>query len=84
MTSWKLQDAKARFSEFLEQALTEGPQVVTRRGIQEAVLIPIGEWERLQSSAPANLKDVLLSSRPRFELPKTLRKLKRRSTVEFK
>ena len=84
MTSWKLQDAKARFSEFLEQALTEGPQVVTRRGIQEAVLIPIGEWKRLQSSAPANLKDLLLSPGPRFELPESSRKLKRRERIEFK
>jgi prevent-host-death family protein len=83
MNLWKLQDAKARFSEFLEQALTGGPQVVTRRGIQEAVLVPIEEWKRLQSAAPANLKDVLLATSPRFDLPELPHKLKRRNRVEF-
>ena len=37
---WPVQDAKARFSEFLEASLTEGPQIVTRRGVEEAVLVP--------------------------------------------
>ncbi|HTA86501.1 MAG TPA: type II toxin-antitoxin system prevent-host-death family antitoxin [Silvibacterium sp.] len=32
--NWQLQDAKARFSEFLDTALREGPQVVTRRGVE--------------------------------------------------
>jgi len=31
MNSWQSQDAKARFSEFLEAAIKKGPQIVTRR-----------------------------------------------------
>ena len=31
-TSWKLQDAKAKFSQVVENALKVGPQYVTRRG----------------------------------------------------
>ena len=27
--TWQVQDAKARFSEFLEASLAEGPQIVT-------------------------------------------------------
>src|SRR5271166_2291863 len=48
---WQVQDAKARFSELLDDTLKKGPQVVTRRGVEAAVLVPIEEWRRLQSSA---------------------------------
>jgi len=41
MSSWQVQDAKARFSEFLDATIKKGPQVVTRRGIETAVLVPI-------------------------------------------
>ena len=45
MASWQVQDAKARFSELLDAAINKGPQVVTRRGVKTAVLIPIEEWD---------------------------------------
>jgi antitoxin Phd len=67
MSSWQVQDAKARFSEFLEATLKKGPQVVTRRGVETAVLVPIQEWRRLQSSARPGLKALLLHEGPRFE-----------------
>ena len=47
--TWQVQDAKARFSEFLDASLEQGPQIVTRRGVEAAVLVPIAEWRRLQS-----------------------------------
>ncbi len=67
MSSWQLQEAKARFSEFLNAALRHGPQVVTRRGIEEAVLVPIQEWRRLQSQSSPDIKSLLLDGGPRFE-----------------
>jgi antitoxin Phd len=67
VNSWQLQKAKARFSEFLDAALKKGPQVVTRRGREEAVLVPIEEWRRLQREARPNIKELLLSDGPRFE-----------------
>lgn len=67
MASWQVQDAKARFSEFLEASLKKGPQVVTRRGIETAVLVPIEEWRRLRSASKPRLKDLLLAEAPRFE-----------------
>jgi prevent-host-death family protein len=84
MTSWQLQEAKARFSEFLDAALKKGPQVVTRRGIEAAVLVPIDEWKRLQRAARPGLKELLLTSEARFEnLVPERRALHRRTVPEF-
>ena len=47
ISSWQLQEAKSRFSEFLNATLKDGPQIVTRRGVEEAVLVPIEEWRRV-------------------------------------
>jgi prevent-host-death family protein len=68
MHTWPVQDAKARFSEFLDACLQEGPQMVTRRGAEAAVLVPVGEWRRLQSVGRPSLKALLLSDDARAEL----------------
>lgn len=67
MHSWPVQDAKARFSEFLEKCLTEGPQMVTKRGTEAAVLVPAEEWRRLRAAAQPSLKELLLSKQGRTE-----------------
>ena len=69
MAKWKVQDAKARFSEFLEKCLTEGPQMVTRRGAEAAVLVPADEWRRLQAAARRSLKELLLADEARAAVP---------------
>lgn len=69
MRTWQVQDAKARFSEFLDASLSEGPQIVTRRGVEAAVLVPIEEWRRLGNAARPTLKKLLLAEAPRAELP---------------
>jgi antitoxin Phd len=66
---WQLQDAKARFSELINQTLEHGPQVVTRRGIDTAVVISVEEWRRLNDENRLTWKDVLLGDGPRFEIP---------------
>jgi prevent-host-death family protein len=48
---WKLQDAKARFSELVRRARTEGPQRVTVRGHDAVVVIAADELERLMPPA---------------------------------
>ena len=68
MHTWPVQDAKARFSEFLDACLSEGAQMVTRRGAETAVLVPVQEWRRLQSQARPSLKQLLLSDEARTEL----------------
>lgn len=65
--TWQVQDAKARFSEFLEASLTEGPQIVTKRGVEAAVLVPIEQWRRLEKMTKPNLKDLLLAPEGRTE-----------------
>lgn len=69
MNTWPVQDAKARFSEFLEKCLAEGPQMVTRRGAEAAVLVPADEWRRLQACARPSLKELLLSEQARADIP---------------
>lgn len=68
MHTWPVQDAKARFSEFLDACLEQGPQMVTRRGAEAAVLVPVQEWRRLQSAARPSLKQLLLSDDGRTDL----------------
>ena len=60
MHAWPVQDAKARFSEMLDTSLAEGPQVVTKHGKATAVLVPIRQWNALQSSNKRTLKQLLL------------------------
>jgi antitoxin Phd len=84
MSDWQVQDAKARFSELLNLTLKNGPQVVTRRGVAAAVLVPIDEWRRLQESSRPSLKALLLDNGPRSEnLAPKRRKIRRRMPVQF-
>lgn len=61
MQVWQVQDAKAKFSEFLDACISEGPQMVTKRGAEAAVLVPVDEWRRLQALARPSIKQLLLS-----------------------
>lgn len=45
--SWRLRDARDRFSELVEKVLTEGPQHVTRRGRPAVVVISEAEYHKL-------------------------------------
>jgi prevent-host-death family protein len=79
---WPVQDAKAHFSEMLEASLTEGPQIVTRRGVEAAVLVPVDQWRQLEQSARPTLKDLLLAESPRAEIPAPPRqRLRRRAPL---
>ena len=64
---WPVQDAKSRFSEFLDTALAQGPQIVTKRGVETAVLLPIEQWRRLERMTRPDLKELLLTSAARTE-----------------
>ncbi|MCY4436541.1 MAG: type II toxin-antitoxin system Phd/YefM family antitoxin [Chloroflexi bacterium] len=64
---WPVQDAKSRFSELIETVLAEGPQIVTRRGVETAVILPIEQWRRLETMTRPDLKELLLASEARTE-----------------
>ena len=68
MRTWPVQNAKARFSEMLETCLREGPQLVTKRGAEAAVLVPVSNWRRLEHTVKPTLKELLLSDFGRAEL----------------
>ena len=73
MKTWPVQDARARFSEMLRACLTQGPQLVTKRGSDSAVLVSIEDWRRLHGSAVRTLKDLLSTDEGRAELEIPLR-----------
>jgi antitoxin Phd len=84
MKAWPVQDAKARFSELLETCLKDGPQLVTKRGADAAVLVPVKDWQRLNDGARPTLKELLLSPNARGELNIPLRgSLRRRTPTAF-
>ena len=64
---WQVQHAKARFSEFLATSLTEGPQIVTKRDVETAVLVPIEQWRRLEQRSKPDLKQLLLAPEARTD-----------------
>jgi len=68
LPTWPVQDAKARFSELLDTCIAQGPQMVTKRGAQAAVLVPVAQWRRMQSVARPSLKALLISDEGRGEL----------------
>jgi antitoxin Phd len=45
---WQLQEAKNKLSEVVDQAMHHGPQVITRRGAQEAVVVSFAEYAKLR------------------------------------
>ncbi|MDD4915102.1 MAG: type II toxin-antitoxin system Phd/YefM family antitoxin [Methylococcales bacterium] len=82
MKIWPVQNAKAHFSELLNACVSEGPQVVTRRGTETAVLVSFTEWKRMNNAAQPSLKELLMSDvgRADFELPER-GQAKRRTAV---
>jgi prevent-host-death family protein len=62
---WQVQEAKQRFSELVNRALGEGPQVVTRHGREVVVVLSAEEFHRL-SGDREDFRDFLLSG-PGFE-----------------
>jgi antitoxin Phd len=47
-SKWQMQDAKARFAELIRKASAEGPQVVTYRGVDTAVVLSTHDYRRMQ------------------------------------
>ena len=47
MQSWQVQEAKARFSELMHDAVSNGPQAITVRGRRTAVVLSVHDYDRL-------------------------------------
>lgn len=74
--TWALQDAKAHFSEVVRRANADGPQVVTYRGVEKAVVVSVDEFRRLHH-ARRSFVDVLLDG-PTLD-DRTVERINRRS-----
>lgn len=48
--TWQLQEAKNKLSEVVDGALREGPQIITRRGVEVAVVLSSSEYRRMLAS----------------------------------
>lgn len=68
MDIWPVQEVKTRFSEPLDACVTDGTQVVTRRGTETAVRVHIDEWRRLQVGAQPSPRQLLLADSARNDL----------------
>jgi antitoxin Phd len=62
---WRLADAKNRFSEVVNRALSEGPQLVLRRD-DAVVVMDRREYEKLAGQRPS-FKEFLTGTGPSLE-----------------
>jgi len=72
MRAWQLQEAKNRFSEVVTEALKSGPQVITRRGAQVAILLSYAEYRKLVASQQK--LSTFLRESPLAQVPLDLRR----------
>jgi prevent-host-death family protein len=59
--SWTVAEAKAKFSELIERAKSEGPQKITKHGRTTAVIVAADQWER-KAARKGNLAEFLAAS----------------------
>src|ERR1700683_5759100 len=59
--AWSVVDAKARLSELRDQAISDGPQAITRRGREIAVVVSAEEWHK-KTSRVGSLAEFLAAS----------------------
>lgn len=66
---WRLQDAKAQFSELVRRAREKGPQRVTVHGKDAVVIVDADEWDRLKK--PVSGRDLVeaLANSPLKDVP---------------
>lgn len=59
--TWQLQDAKNRLSKLIETTLADGPQVITRRGKDTAVLLSYTDYQKL-TQKKTSVKEALMAA----------------------
>lgn len=59
--SWTVAEAKAKFSEVIDKAESEGPQAVTRNGRKAVVIVSAEEWEK-KTKRKGNLAEFFAAS----------------------
>ena len=82
MENWSVAAAKAKFSEVIDRALSEGPQTITRNGRRAVVVVSADEWER-RTQRKGNLAEFFAQSPLRGSGIKTERIKDRPRKVEL-
>jgi len=59
MSVWQIQEAKTHFSKVIEEANSNGPQVITRHGSERAVILSVADYRTLTAHKP-DLREYLL------------------------
>jgi prevent-host-death family protein len=65
---WRLQDAKARFSELVRMAHSDGPQHVTLHGRDAVVVVDAEEFDRLKGARTGELLIQALQASPHRQI----------------
>jgi prevent-host-death family protein len=60
-STWTVAEAKAKLSEVIDQALSQGPQIVTRSGRKAVVIVAVEEWDR-KTRRKGNLAEFFAAS----------------------
>jgi antitoxin Phd len=50
ISSWQLQEAKNKLSQLVDEAVKSGPQIITRRGVEVAIVLSVEEYRQLKTS----------------------------------
>jgi prevent-host-death family protein len=48
--TWQLQEAKNKLSRVVENALNDGPQIITKRGVEVAIVLSYAEYQKMLAS----------------------------------
>jgi len=75
LTRWRLQDAKARFSELVRLAHSDGPQLVTLHGRDAVVVVDANEFHRLKGERTGQMLVEALQASPHRDIDVEPRRL---------
>jgi prevent-host-death family protein len=59
--TWTVAEAKAKLSEVIDLARSDGPQTITRHGRRAVVIVAVEEWER-KTQRKGNLAEFFAES----------------------
>ncbi|MGA3106437.1 MAG: type II toxin-antitoxin system Phd/YefM family antitoxin [Terriglobales bacterium] len=80
--TWTVAEAKAKFSQIVQRAMSEGPQTITKNGRKAAVIVGAEEWE-YKTKRVGNLAEFLAASPLRESGLKLRRRSERPRKIEL-
>ena len=59
-STWQINEAKSRFSNLIQHAENDGPQTITKHGVESVVVVSVELYRKLKAAQP-DFKEYLLS-----------------------